>query len=122
MGRDARATWAKRVERWSESGLPAAEFAAEIGVNARTLTYWKWKLGRPEQRRAAPKPEFVEVVPAASSSTSDVAPPDSLEEVLGGGVVIPVPPRCDADPLRPPALAVELRVGGHARLAAPIAR
>src|SRR5258706_15736009 len=109
MGRDARATWAKRVERWSESGLPAAEFAAEIGVNARTLTYWKWKLGRPEQRRAAPKPEFVEVVPATSSSTSDVAPPDSLEVVLGGGVVIRVPARFDADALRRVVVALEAR-------------
>lgn len=100
MGRDARATWAKRVERWIESGLPAAEFAAEIGVNARTLTYWKWKLGRPEQRRVARRPEFVEVVPSASSRTPGSTSLDALEVVLGGGIVIRVPARFDADALR----------------------
>ena len=109
MGRDARATWAKRVERWSESGLPAAEFAAEIGVNARTLTYWKWKLGKAELPRAAPRPAFVEVVATASPRTSDVAPPDSLEVVLGGGVVIRVPARFDADALRRVVVALEAR-------------
>jgi len=85
------------VERWGESGLPAAEFAAEIGVNARTLTYWKWKLGRSEQRAAVPKVEFVEVVPPASL---DGAPHDVLEVMLDGGVVIRVPARFDADTLR----------------------
>lgn len=109
MGRDARATWAKRVERWSESGLPAAEFAAEIGVNARTLTYWKWKLGKPEQRRVTPRPEFVEVVPTASPRISGGASLDALEVVLGGGVVIRVPARFDADTLRRVVVALEAR-------------
>jgi hypothetical protein len=95
MGRDARATWAKRVERWSASGLSAIEFAAEIGVNARTLTYWKWKLGRTESRRA----EFVEVVPTSEVAPSG-APSEHLEVVLDGGVVIRVPARFDADALR----------------------
>ena len=44
--RVAREEWAKRVERWRESGLTSAEFAAELGINPRTLTYWKWVLGR----------------------------------------------------------------------------
>lgn len=33
-----REEWAKRVERWRDSGLKAAEFAAELGINPRTLT------------------------------------------------------------------------------------
>ena len=37
MGRDAEATW---------SGLTAKEFAAETGLNAGTLTCWKWRLRR----------------------------------------------------------------------------
>jgi hypothetical protein len=45
MARESRETWAKRVERWRDSGLTAAEFAAEVGVNPRTLSYWKWRLG-----------------------------------------------------------------------------
>jgi hypothetical protein len=43
VGRDE---WAKRVERWRDSGLTTAEFAAELGINARTLTYWAWVLKR----------------------------------------------------------------------------
>lgn len=93
MGRDARATWAKRVERWRASGLSAGEFAAEIGVNARTLAYWKWKLGRPESSRRA---EFVEVMSPARAEAGG----EQLEVVLESGVVVRVPARFDADALR----------------------
>lgn len=41
-----REEWAKRVERWRDSGLTTAEFAAELGINPRTLTYWAWTLKR----------------------------------------------------------------------------
>ena len=109
MGRDARATWAKRVERWGASGLSAAEFALEIGVNARTLTYWKWKLGKAEPRRAAARPEFVEVVAPATARTSGEVSLDALEVVLVGGVVIRVPARFDADALRRVVAALEAR-------------
>jgi hypothetical protein len=44
--RVARKEWAKRVEHWRDSGLSCAEFAAELGVNPRTLTYWKWMLNK----------------------------------------------------------------------------
>lgn len=48
--RVTREEWAKRVERWRDSGLKCAEFAAEVGVNPRTLTYWKWILGKEARR------------------------------------------------------------------------
>ena len=32
-----REEWAKRVERWRDSGLRTAEFATELGINPRTL-------------------------------------------------------------------------------------
>jgi hypothetical protein len=73
--------------------LSANEFAAEIGVNARTLTYWKWKLGRSESRGV----EFVEVSPTAVAAD---AANEQLEVVLDGGVVIRVPARFDAEALR----------------------
>jgi DNA-binding CsgD family transcriptional regulator len=38
--RTARAEWAKRVERWKDSGLTAKEFAAELGINPRSLVFW----------------------------------------------------------------------------------
>ena len=53
----SREEWAKRVERWRDSGLTCAEFAAELGINPRTLTYWKWILGKAArgEKRAWPK-------------------------------------------------------------------
>ena len=89
--------------------MSAAEFALEIGVNARTLTYWKWKLGKPEPHRGAPRPEFVEVVATAAPLTSGGSSRDSLEVVLVGGVVIRVPARFDADALRRVVVALETR-------------
>jgi orotate phosphoribosyltransferase-like protein len=41
-----REEWAKRVERWRDSGLTTEEFAAELGINPKTLTYWAWTLKR----------------------------------------------------------------------------
>jgi transposase-like protein len=56
MARETREEWAKRVERWRDSGLTAAEFAAEVGVNPRTLSYWKWRLGSKRGRSLSSKP------------------------------------------------------------------
>jgi transposase len=108
MGRNTREVWKKRVDRWRGSGLTAAEFAAKAGVNAGTLTYWKWKLGSVEKaRRQGPgqppvrRSEFVEVIPTADVSPGpDATPSDALEVVLGGGLRILVPARFDADALR----------------------
>ena len=65
MGRDGREVWAKRVERWRESGLTAQEFATETGVNKNTLVHWSWKLGRADDAGpVAPskKATWVEIV------------------------------------------------------------
>ena len=102
MARASAAQWAKRVERWKDSGLTAKEFAAETGVNASTLAYWSWRLGaqareEPEataarRRPAKPMrsrdpaksqrkhttPSYVEVPVAAV-----VTAPDPVELVLG---------------------------------------
>ncbi len=37
MGRESRETWAKRVERWKDSGLTAREYAAELGIKSHSL-------------------------------------------------------------------------------------
>lgn len=113
--RVAREEWAKRVERWCESGLTSAEFAVELGINPRTLTYWKWVLGkeargekrewpsrkssgrarRPPTRGVESKtalPEFVEV---------HAAPRDARFELeVGAGRRIRVPASFDATELR----------------------
>jgi len=44
MERASRETWAKHVERWRDGGLTAKEYAAEAGVNAHSLSWWKWRL------------------------------------------------------------------------------
>jgi hypothetical protein len=109
MERSSRAKWAKRVERWKDSGLTAKEFAAETGVNASTLSYWRWKLGTIQEGRAEAAQSsstevrgkrrgktkslrspagghFVEVV-----APMEVAPPAMLEVVLQADVRVRVP-------------------------------
>ena len=102
----SRAEWAKRVERWRDSGLTAREFGAETGLNPSTLLYWSSRLNTSsrckggveaqgtarrsksnERRSAAPQPRFVEVSPVAAASSS----PAKLEVVLRGGAVVRVP-------------------------------
>ena len=41
--RVSREEWAKRVERWRDSGLTAQEFANGMGINAGTLKLWKYQ-------------------------------------------------------------------------------
>jgi transposase len=102
MGRTSRATWAKRVERWEQSGLTAKEFATELDVSPKSLSLWKWKLhregGETESARAADEvtrrrsaggsttpARFLELVPGLPSG----APP--LEVVFSSGVCVRVP-------------------------------
>ena len=112
MGRDSREVWEKRVERWRDSGLTATEFADEVGVNAKTLSYWKWRLGRPTEvgaklgrRRAAPTRRtrpmavpFVEVSGLTSPSALDAVSAGTFEpfEILAAsGLRVRVPVRFD---------------------------
>lgn len=118
MARQTRADWAKRIERWKDSGLTAKEFASETGVSARSLVWWQWKLGSekrsvpsvtsaptttdspkqrtPRRRRRSqptatattPSVTFVEVAPSSRS--------ESLEVVLASGRHIRVPVGFDA--------------------------
>ena len=54
--RTTRATWEKRVERWRDSGLSVAEYSRELGISARSLKWWGWKLSA-DARSAGPKTE-----------------------------------------------------------------
>jgi transposase len=105
MARADRAEWAKRIERWRDSGLTAKEFAAETGLKASTLSYWKWRLkseGKPAPRstglakttaRKQPQGQglsFVEVAPSAIGTSS-------FEVELTQGVVVRVPMDFDAE-------------------------
>src|SRR6266508_1221401 len=105
--RGNREEWAKRVERWRASGLTTAEFAAELGVNPRTLTYWKWLLGKEArgEKRAWPKRKDGAAAPSKPTQIAaptsglieiEVAPSDSRFELeLRGGQRLRVPPGFD---------------------------
>jgi len=120
-----RAEWEKRVERWRDSGLTSKEFAAEVGINAATLTYWKWRLGKerreasgevPKTKPSKPRPKVAqeprEAVQADAPSLVlvDASPSDSRIEVeLSGGTRLRVPSSFDADALRRLVAALEGR-------------
>ena len=103
VGRDV---WAARVQRWRDSGLTAAEFAAELGINPSTLTWWKYRLRKaatcptspkaPTKRRRpttpAPSVSFVELVPPTTSATA----PPSFELYLRGERRISIPASFEA--------------------------
>jgi len=100
MERVDRETWAKRVERWKDSGLSAAEFAMELGVSPRSLTWWKWQLGRKDPsprapvRRARKKATAVTPITFVEMSAGPMREP--LEVVLASGMRIRV--AVDFDP------------------------
>lgn len=122
MSRTSRMEWAKRVERWKDSGLSAKEYAAELGVKPTTLSYWSWKLrsetapvgargqGRPTRRGArggsvvagSAATRFVEL----GTPQSVVAPP-ALDLVLRSGVVVRVTAGFDEATLTRVVRAVE---------------
>jgi hypothetical protein len=93
MARAGRAEWAKRVQRWADSGLTAKEYAAETGLNPNTLAHWRWRLGaeanRPQPKVPSAPVKFVEL--AAEQAPT----PAFFELVLAGGRIIRVPPSFD---------------------------
>lgn len=106
MSRSSRAEWAKRVERWRDSGLTAREFATETGLKATTLSYWKWRLGSErraksaqtlEPKRVRPRSCKRSVLPAATpprfvevTSPPPAASTEALALELPGGIVVRV--------------------------------
>jgi transposase-like protein len=107
MERERREVWAKRVERWADSGLTAQEFAAEIGVNANTLASWRWRLKamsavRPGATAQSTAPAFVEVVETAGvvGAGPVAVKAEPLELVLPSGLRVLVPVHFDAASLR----------------------
>ena len=107
---NTRGIWADRVARWVNSGLTAREFSAEEGINASTLTHWKWRLGTEAvERPGVPALGFVEVVaPFVAAGSGSAAGGggmascerrrgDRVDVVLARGTRLRVPPGVDAD-------------------------
>lgn len=73
-----REEWAKRVARWRESGLTTAEFATELGINPKTLTYWAWTLKREARGKkrvwSSTKPTAAPSMARAGATTAKAAP------------------------------------------------
>ncbi len=101
MDRESRETWAKRVERWRDSGLTAAEYAAEIGVKSHTLSWWKWRLSSGGAKRVVAR-RRPRRTPNAPMKTAAVSPltfvemtpserPEALEVVLPTSIRVRVP-------------------------------
>ncbi len=101
MAETGRARWTERVEQWKQSGLTAREYAAQAGLNAGTLCYWKWRLSRDARtqttstatrRRRSRQPKFVELAPM---SVID----ERIEIELSNGHRLRVPASFDAEAL-----------------------
>jgi transposase-like protein len=101
--RVSREEWAKRVERWKDSGLTAKEFASELGVNPRSLVFWKWQLGKavakaPRETSAPSRSRSTTTLPLVELSSAPTSSHFELE--LGGARRLTNPSTFDADALR----------------------
>ena len=79
--RAGREEWARRVERWRDSGLTTAQFAAELGINPKSLTYWAWTLKREAagQKRVWPAKRRGTVPPTTATVPAKAAPAGFVE-------------------------------------------
>jgi len=93
MARESRDVWARRMARWSRSGLSRDAFAAREGVKPARLSWWRWYLALPRARGAGsalvkPAVTFVEVAPVVAEG-QDL---ERIEVALVNGRVVRVPP------------------------------
>lgn len=105
---DVREVWAKRVERWKESGLTAKEFATELGISPRSLAWWKWRLrstpkaaasatsAMTEKPRRRSRKSTAAVTPLTFVEMTSVVAAEPIEVVLTTGVRIRLPANFEA--------------------------
>jgi hypothetical protein len=92
--RRSREEWRRLVGRWERSGQTAAAFAADAGVNVKTLQFWRYALVRAPDTGASA--EVKGLVELRSVGWSD----QRFEVDLPGGRRLRVPPAFDGDALR----------------------
>lgn len=97
------ARWRSLIAAQEHSGESVAQFAAQRGLNAATLYWWRSQL----RRRDQVEPEFVpiEIVDAKRATDRDARAGFELE--LRGGRRLRVPPGFDADELARLISAIE---------------
>jgi transposase len=93
--RRSRAEWSRQIALWRKSGLTARQYAAEAGLNAGTLKYWKYALGR-EARGGSGTKANLPLIEVRSS----VKGHDGFEVELAGGRRVRVPVTFDEEALR----------------------
>lgn len=76
---------------WAKSGLTCKAYAARAGINPRTLTWWKSRLGE-----VGPPTSFVEVTSQVAAMTG---PESGVVELLVGRVVVRLRGQVDPDAL-----------------------
>jgi hypothetical protein len=97
---EAKATvWSDRVRRWKDSGLTAAQFAAQEGLpRPQALSWWAHHLSRPpKDGKKPPTLKLVRVEPVVSAS-SDVT--NGGVEIRRDGYCVGVSPGFDEETLR----------------------
>jgi transposase len=95
MSETNRERWGRRVGEWKRSGLTAREYAARAGLNAGTLSYWKWRLSRdtkPVKQRVTAGPARGALLELAPVALSD----ERVEVELASGHRLRVPAGFDA--------------------------
>lgn len=97
--------WRKRVRRWRASGESSRVFAASIGCNARTLTWWASRLKRAPSPKASQTFDLVRVVAAPPVE----GPGTPVEIILSCGHVLRVERGFDAVTLRAVIAALDER-------------
>jgi hypothetical protein len=94
--RTSRTEWLDRVRGWVASGLPCREYASSLGINPRTLSWWRWKLERdgedvcssPPHVGRSLRPTFVELdQPQPVGWEISDRPGLSIELVVGETIV-----------------------------------
>ena len=113
MSRADRDEWAKRVQRWMDSGLTAREFANEVGLKPASLSFWKWRLKKDEahaakpakrsqlvQRKSAPPARFVELTAPNRGPVASVVATSACVELVTGAWTVRVPNGVDDVTLR----------------------
>jgi hypothetical protein len=106
MVRETREKWTELVARWARSGLTANKFAAEAKINAGTLQYYKWLIGRDSKVALTRRPWAKTEVGFVEVRTGDLAPAersgasDKIEVVLASGTRVIVSSGFDAEAFR----------------------
>ena len=70
----SRGEWVEIIKAWKASGLSAAQFADEQGLQASSLAKWQWRIRRESKRPSeAGAPRLVQVSVADLMGTGDTS-------------------------------------------------